>query len=210
MGLIAMGDLEEKEAEIEEVEEEVVDVKTKALVPPYNFAMVDEGIYRSGFPTAENFEFLEALNLRSVVYMCPEPYPEENLKFLKSHGIKLFQFGIDGSKEPFISIPKDAITGALKILLDVRNHPVLIHCKRGKHRTGTLVGCFRKLGYWCLTSIFEEYHRHAAGKSRTTDQRFIENFDVSTVRDCVLGIMYRYHGVGRKSKRLVYESDSDN
>lgn len=68
MGLITMGDLEEKEAEIEEVEEEeVVDVKTKALVPPYNFAMVDEGIYRSGFPTVENFDFLEALNLRSVV-----------------------------------------------------------------------------------------------------------------------------------------------
>jgi Tyrosine phosphatase family len=81
-------------------------------------------------------------------------------------------------------------------------------CKQ--HRTGTLVGCFRKLRYWCLTSIFEEYHRHAAGKSRMTDQRFIETFDVSTVRDCVLGIMYRYHGVGRKSKRLVYESDSDN
>jgi Tyrosine phosphatase family len=67
MGLIAMGDLVDGEAEIEEAEEEVVDVNTKILVPPYNFAMVDEGIYRSGFPTAENFEFLEALNLRSVV-----------------------------------------------------------------------------------------------------------------------------------------------
>lgn len=77
MGLmIAMGDLGEKETEIEEAEEEeeeeeedLVDVQTKKilLVPPYNFAMVDEGIYRSGFPTVENFEFLEALNLRSVV-----------------------------------------------------------------------------------------------------------------------------------------------
>ncbi|KAJ4752013.1 Phosphotyrosine protein phosphatases superfamily protein [Rhynchospora pubera] len=207
MGLIAMEDVDENEAEIAEVE---IEVETKILVPPFNFAMVDEGIYRSGFPTEENFDFLETLNLRSVVYMCPEPYPEENFKFLKAHGIKLFQFGIDGSKDPLVKIPKDAITGALKILLDVRNQPVLIHCKRGKHRTGTLVGCFRKLRYWCLSSIFEEYHRHTAGKSRMSDQRFIETFDVSTVRDCVLGIMYRYHGVGRKSKRLVYESDSDN
>lgn len=30
--------------------------------------------------------------------LCPEPYPEANLKFLRAHGIKLFQFGIDGSK----------------------------------------------------------------------------------------------------------------
>lgn len=37
------------------------------LVPPLNFAMVDEGIYRSGFPEAANFRFLKTLNLRSIV-----------------------------------------------------------------------------------------------------------------------------------------------
>lgn len=28
---------------------------------------------------------------------------------------------------------------------DARNHPLLIHCNKGKHRTGCLVGCFRKV-----------------------------------------------------------------
>jgi tyrosine-protein phosphatase SIW14 len=37
------------------------------LVPPLNFAMVDDGIFRSGFPKASNFRFLESLNLRSIV-----------------------------------------------------------------------------------------------------------------------------------------------
>lgn len=37
------------------------------LVPPPNFAMVDKGIYRSGFPSPANFGFLETLNLRSIV-----------------------------------------------------------------------------------------------------------------------------------------------
>lgn len=37
------------------------------LIPPPNFAMVDRGIYRSGFPSAENLGFLDALNLRSIV-----------------------------------------------------------------------------------------------------------------------------------------------
>ena len=37
------------------------------LVPPLNFAMVDDGIYRSGFPAAANFRFLDSLNLRSIV-----------------------------------------------------------------------------------------------------------------------------------------------
>nr|DAD25359.1 TPA_asm: hypothetical protein HUJ06_026823 [Nelumbo nucifera] len=37
------------------------------LVPPSNFAMVERGIYRSGFPTQSNFGFLETLNLRSIM-----------------------------------------------------------------------------------------------------------------------------------------------
>jgi tyrosine-protein phosphatase SIW14 len=37
------------------------------LVPPLNFAMVDDGIFRSGFPGAANFRFLGSLNLRSIV-----------------------------------------------------------------------------------------------------------------------------------------------
>ncbi|VAI71894.1 unnamed protein product [Triticum turgidum subsp. durum] len=68
------------------------------LVPPLNFAMVDDGIYRSGFPAAANFRFLKSLNLRSIVYLCPEPYPEINTEFLEKNGIKLHQFGIEGRK----------------------------------------------------------------------------------------------------------------
>nr|CAB3499697.1 unnamed protein product [Digitaria exilis] len=68
------------------------------LVPPLNFAMVDRGVYRSGFPDVSNLPFLESLRLRSVLCLCPEPYPEVNLEFLHAHGIRLFQFGVDGSK----------------------------------------------------------------------------------------------------------------
>ncbi|XVE78387.1 hypothetical protein DITRI_Ditri13aG0140800 [Diplodiscus trichospermus] len=141
------------------------------LIPPLNFAMVDNGIFRSGFPDSANFSFLQTLNLRSIICLCPEPYPEANNEFLKSNGIRLFQFGIEGYKEPFVNIPEDTIREALKVVLDVRNHPVLIHCKRGKHRTGCLVGCLRKLQRWCLSSVFDEYQRFAAAKARVSDQR---------------------------------------
>lgn len=152
------------------------------LVPPLNFAMVDHGVYRSGFPDVYNLPFLEPLRLRSVLCLCPEPYPEANQEFLRTHGIRLFQFGIDGSKEPFVNIPEDRIREALKVVLDVRNHPVLIHCKRGKHRTGCVVGCLRKLQRWCLTSIFDEYQRFAAAKTRVSDLRFMELFDISSLK----------------------------
>ncbi|KAH0876629.1 hypothetical protein HID58_064023 [Brassica napus] len=192
------------------------------LIPPLNFSMVDNGIFRSGFPDPANFSFLQTLGLRSIIYLCPEPYPESNVQFLKSNGITLFQFGIEGNKrdnfdhdmkplsliflallgffhlidsyfngplclfrvvvvvEPFVIIPDQKIRKALNVLLDEKNHPVLIHCKRGKHRTGCLVGCLRKLQKWCLTSIFDEYQRFAAAKARVSDQRFMEIFDVSS------------------------------
>ncbi|KAJ7973628.1 Tyrosine phosphatase family protein [Quillaja saponaria] len=64
--------------------------------PPTNFSKIDDVIFRSGFPQSSNFLFLDTLNLRSIIYLCPEPYPEENLKFICSRNIRLFQFGIEG------------------------------------------------------------------------------------------------------------------
>ncbi|PKU81420.1 tyrosine-protein phosphatase DSP3 [Dendrobium catenatum] len=175
------------------------------LLPPSNFAMVDNGIYRSGFPGTMNIGFLETLNLRSVVYLCPEPYPDDMAAYMNSVGIRIFQFGIDGSKRPLVTIPNGSIMGALRVLLDIRNHPVLVHCKRGKHRTGSLIGCFRKLQNWCLTAVFEEYVRFAGTKARISDLSFIESFDVSCMTECVLGIIYRYHGgCGSQARRLSY------
>ncbi|CDY67903.1 hypothetical protein IGI04_004172 [Brassica rapa subsp. trilocularis] len=178
------------------------------LAAPSNFSMVEDGIYRSGFPKPENFGFLTTLSLRSIIYLCPEPYPEENLKFLEANNIKLFQFGIEGKTDPPTPMPKDTVLDALRVLVDVRNHPILIHCKAGKHRTGCLVGCLRKVQSWCLSSVLEEYQKNAGVKWRQRDLNFIEAFDTASLRQCLLSIMYRYHGYGFKRKRLVHEEEN--
>nr|GMD34516.1 probable tyrosine-protein phosphatase At1g05000 [Ipomoea batatas] len=175
------------------------------MAPPPNFSAVEAYcIYRSGFPQSSNFPFLHSLNLRSVIYLCQEPYPDENKEFLRLNNIKLFQFGIDGTKEPS-TIPMTTITEAVKVLIDVRNHPVLIHCKRGKHRTGCLVGCLRKLQNWCLSSVLEEYKHFAGTKWRQTDLRFLETYDVSCVRHCLQSVIYRYYT--SKNRRILYRED---
>ncbi|XP_024969465.1 tyrosine-protein phosphatase DSP1-like [Cynara cardunculus var. scolymus] len=148
-------------------------------IPPFNFAVVDDGIFRSGFPDTTNLSFLKTLGLRSIIYLCPEPYPEANLEFLNANAIQLHQFGIEKSKNPSMEIQEEKIRGALNVLIDAKNHPVLIHCKRGKHRTGCLVGCLRKLQNWCLDAIYEEYKQFAGNKSRLSDQIFLQMFDIS-------------------------------
>ncbi|MQK95723.1 hypothetical protein EI021_30815, partial [Escherichia coli] len=76
----------------------------------------------------------------------------------------------------------------------------------GKHRTGCLVGCLRKLQNWCLSSVLEEYKHFAGTKWRETDYRFLEAFDVSCIRYCLQSIIYRYHS--SKKRRLVYGEES--
>ncbi|GAA0141410.1 protein phosphatase [Lithospermum erythrorhizon] len=174
------------DAQKQENEGALDDLNEGLFIPPLNFAMVDNGIFRSGFPDSPNFSFLQTLGLRSIIYLCPEPYPEANMEFLKANGIRLFQFGIEGCKEPFVNIPEETIREALRVAIDARNHPLLIHCKRGKHRTGCLVGCLRKLQRWCLTAMFDEYQRYAAAKARVSDLRFLELFDVSTFKHAPL------------------------
>ncbi|CAN6597618.1 inositol phosphatase Siw14p [Trichomonascus vanleenenianus] len=148
---------------------------------PENFSIVVNDIYRSSFPRTENFEFLKRLKLKAILVLIPEPYPEENVKFLEENGIKFFQVGMSGNKEPFVHVSHETITKALEIALNPENHPLLIHCNRGKHRTGCLVGCIRRLQDWSLTMIFDEYRRFAFPKARPLDQQLIELYDDSEI-----------------------------
>lgn len=38
-------------------------------VPPLNFSLVEDGIYRSGFPMPVNYPFLDRLKLKTIIYL---------------------------------------------------------------------------------------------------------------------------------------------
>jgi hypothetical protein len=61
------------------------------LVTPFNFSMVDKGVYRSGFPNIINFPFLETLHLRSIMYISSPPCRNLMFKIIqKREGLMLF------------------------------------------------------------------------------------------------------------------------
>ena len=155
--------------------------KGDILVPPENFALVERGLYRGAFPKPKNFPFLRTLGLRTILSLKLEKtneYPAANTAFNHEHGIQLLMFGMPGNKEPFVDIPEDGIAAALAAVLDPRCHPMYVHCNKGKHRTGCLVGCLRKVQHWALSSVFDEYIRHSSPKQRQMDQQFIELFRI--------------------------------
>lgn len=124
---------------------DAVNAEDRLFVPPLNFSMVDYGIYRSGFPDTTNFPFLKTLGLRSIMfvqfqalsplpyfpkilklmwlwycrYLCPEPYPEENRQFLNANGIRLFQFGLEGSKVVSIQILRISMSLCVRVLSEI-------------------------------------------------------------------------------------------
>ncbi|KAL5554710.1 hypothetical protein UlMin_042111 [Ulmus minor] len=91
------------------------------FVPPLNFAMVDNGIFWSGFPGSSNFSFLQSLGIRSIVYLCLEPYPKVNNEFLKANGISLYQFPIENCK----ACKQWVVTGADDMTIRVYNYNMM-------------------------------------------------------------------------------------
>ena len=151
--------------------------RERLFMPPLNFSMVMPGIYRSGLPKRSNFGFLRKLGLRSMVSLMHRQYDSENTRFAEQNGIQLFHRAIDSNKEPFIAPDLHDVVQLLHILLNPDHHPILVHCTKGQHRTGCLIGCLRKIQNWSLSSIFQEYtHFTTPRYSRMLDHQFIELF----------------------------------
>jgi tyrosine-protein phosphatase SIW14 len=147
------------------------------ILAPENFAVVEAGVYRSSFPRTKNITFLKRLSLKTIISLVPEDYPVAMAEFYEKCGTRLISYGLEGNKAPFKEINHADVKLVLLDILNESNRPLLIHCNKGKHRTGSVVGCLRKLRGWGLSAIFNEYLLYATPKTRLEDQQFIESFN---------------------------------
>ncbi|WVQ78523.1 hypothetical protein IAT38_000609 [Cryptococcus sp. DSM 104549] len=173
------------------------------IVPPMNFGLVEDGFYRSAQPSELNFSFLEKLNLKTIIWVGAEEPSEIFRTFIDSQGIKLHNLAPQTSLNPHFPPPytdsgvvpvseqyhlpplppppEPLIIQSLSLLLRPSTFPTLVCCNMGRHRSGTVVGCYRKLQRWALSSILEEYRRYAGMKVRVLNEQFIELFDTDLV-----------------------------
>ena len=166
-------------------------------VPPLNFALVEDGIYRLGFPMPINYPFLDDLGIKTIVYLGDLGMPLTRKEKKKDkHGtveimqayeqwietetlIKFHKLLFESPQEPFTFVLAETqahqlLQAALQLMLDKDNFPMLVHSNKGKHRIGVLVGLMRKmLQGWLLAAIFDEYEKYAMGKLEY-DLEFIE------------------------------------
>lgn len=104
------------------------------------------------------------------------PPEEEYVTFMKNAGIRHVEIHILPNKGG-VCVNPGVIIKALDVVADAENYPLLIHCNKGKHRTGCVVGTLRKCQGWPLQAIVSEYHDYAGVKARLWDEVFLEYFD---------------------------------
>lgn len=157
------------------------------IVPPLNFCPVERFLYRSGQPSTVNFPFLLNLSLRTIIWLANEEPQDALLTFCDQHGISL-QFAAinpDGGEDdnPWDGLTEHSIVSALQTIVDKENYPLLVCCGMGRHRTGTVIGCLRRIMDWNLASVSEEYRRFTGSRGgRILVELLIETFDTKLVK----------------------------
>jgi tyrosine-protein phosphatase SIW14 len=103
-------------------------------------SQIDEGLFRGGLPTEKGMKKLKELGIKTIVNI------ESNQRRIEQERAWAKKFKID-----FISIPMDwqttpsdeMVNEVLTHMLNLKKHPVYLHCRHGKDRTGLLAGLYR-------------------------------------------------------------------
>lgn len=110
------------------------------FIPPVNYGMVEEDLYRSGQPNELNFPFLERLNLKTIVYLALEEPNAQFQSFVEEQEIQLIYLGgntrMESRRKAWEPLSEETVLAALDIILDRANYPLYITCHLGRDRTG--------------------------------------------------------------------------
>ncbi|KGQ00887.1 hypothetical protein PAAG_12430 [Paracoccidioides lutzii Pb01] len=150
---------------------------------PDNFAEIVKGVYRSSFPLPVHLDSIAKLHLKTIIILVDEEWSPDYGEFIRKNGITSYIIPILANKVPQVSTPYETVVEVLKIILNPKNHPLLIHCNKGKHRTGCIVACFRRVQGWSVIAALQEYQKYSIPKSRALDRNYIEEFSADVLSE---------------------------
>ncbi|MBX9624536.1 MAG: dual specificity protein phosphatase family protein [Gemmataceae bacterium] len=162
-----------------------------------NVRVVEDGVlYRSGQLSPAGFDrVLHDYNIKTVVTLRSARRPDlpnaddwERVA-CEARGLNHYRFvpkvwGLDEKGE----IPAvENVRAFLAVMDDPANHPVLVHCFAGIHRTGTMCAVFRM-----------EYHRWPADKAIAETQ--VYGFDPEDMHEHIEGYLRNYRPRWRRDE----------
>jgi tyrosine-protein phosphatase SIW14 len=150
--------------------------RLQPLLPPRNFgAVTDHKVFRSAFPQDRNLDFLDFLGVKTLLCFVDTDPSEGYTEFVRTNNVTRLRIDISPNKEGKVKTTVDSICEALLVVLDATNYPLYIHCNQGRHRTGCVIACMRKVQGWPMEAIVAEYETYSNPKMRDGDLEFIRN-----------------------------------
>ena len=100
-----------------------------------NLYLIEDGFYRGSQPTAQGFQELQDLGVRTVLDLAGGG---GDAVFVPGGPLKLVHIPMTA-----FELRDDRVLEALRVMVDPANRPLMIHCKQGADRTGALVALYR-------------------------------------------------------------------
>lgn len=127
------------------------------------FSRVTGGLYRGGQPDRAGFEWLKRKGIQTVINLRTtnghrERAVVERLDMTYIHiPVSLLTELIGMPLNPWKRLPEAAVDTFLRAVGDPANHPVFVHCHRGKDRTGTMIAFYRIAAWsWDAEGAYRE------------------------------------------------------
>ena len=145
-----------------------------------NLHQVTPGLYRSAQPTAQNFQQLEKMGIKTVINLRET---NSDQKLINGTSLKLILVPIQTS-----AIGDEDV---IAVLRHIKNEPgpVLVHCRHGADRTGTVIAMYRIIFEgWRPQEALDElrnggYNYHSMFRNIP---RYILNADIARIKAAVM------------------------
>ncbi|KAK7199706.1 Tyrosine phosphatase family [Novymonas esmeraldas] len=195
------------------------------LVPPSNFAMVEDGVYRSAYPTEATVPYLRHVGITHVVLLSMEQLPGPVKRLLASEVtgkgtsdyltrgpirviemVDMHTWCVDSISSGDDFSRRD-VTRALDFAVDRRWHPVLFACPLGEIQTNVVVGCMRRYQHWALSSIFSECELYTSVSRalRHSILLFIESWDPASYPISAVNVQFRNREMALRERSRVHK-----
>jgi len=140
-----------------------------------NFAKVSPALWRGAQPSAEGFQQLERLGVKTVVNFR---FDHDDLPLLQGTRIKYLRI------PSFAFHPTEAnIVSFLKVLEDPANWPVYIHCAQGRDRTGYNAAAYRLVFQgWDSNDAILEMHAFHFNRIWVGNPGFVRELNVESLK----------------------------
>ena len=121
-----------------------------AAITIENFGQVSDTYYRGSQPMGDDYAALKALGVKTIIDLTEE---DDKGGAARRAGLQFVQIPMSSTTAP----SEAQVEQFLSIVNDPAQQPVYVHCKGGRHRTGTLTAVYRMANEgWTADRAYEE------------------------------------------------------